>query len=64
MIFLVLYFYVAAHKILLIWLWPRSQVVRQGSAKPLFSGSIPLVASTKLIFTESRSSGRGEGEIV
>ena len=27
------------------YLRPRSQVVRQGFAKPLFSGSIPLVAS-------------------
>ncbi len=30
---------------------PRSQVVRHGSAKPVFGGSIPPVASKKLQYT-------------
>ncbi len=30
------------------WSWRRTQVVREGSAKPRFSGSNPLVASTFL----------------
>ena len=32
-----------------LMLWPRSQVVRQGSAKPLFAGSIPAAALNKTI---------------
>ena len=39
-----------------LYLRPRSQVVRQGFAKPLFSGSIPLVASKNIKYKLNKNS--------
>ena len=39
-----------------LYLRPRSQVVRQGFAKPLFSGSIPLVASKNIEYKLNKNS--------